>query len=172
MRPEKIYTGFLKLGVVISIFISLIVSIALIFFLKSNGFEVSWVFAIVLPLVTVIGTYLRYQLNMNVEGFAGKTIKSKNQRHIKQYLYVLFPFGIVLLASVPSYIISEYSLLGYIAIIFAAVSSEILFFRRLKNLEIEEGKDTQPIMNIGEIILFSIFVLFIGSMIILLKVAS
>jgi len=172
LRPEKIYTGFLKLGVIISIFVSIIFSIVLIFFLKSNGFKVDWVFVIVLPLLTVIGAYLRYQLNMNVEGFAGKTIRSKNQRHIKQYLYVLFPFGIVLLVSVPSYIISKYSLFGYIAIIVAAISSEILFFRRLKNLEREEGKDMQPIMNIGEVILFSIFVLFIGSMIILLKVTS
>lgn len=150
-KPEKIFLYFFIAGLVIGVIAEVFYYYFFLNYLKSSSPKTDFTFGSVFltfVILSFLGAIFNYFLSKRVSGFPLRTIESNNQRHIKQVIYIIYPFcfiGLIVL-----FLLKRIKSLNFLIYLIAVIFSWLLFFKRLKNLEEKEGKDTRPILTLGE----------------------
>ncbi|MEK6935841.1 MAG: hypothetical protein AABW67_03570 [Nanoarchaeota archaeon] len=163
IKPENIYLGFLKISTIINAIISFVIAIIIFNLLNSFGFIKVNVFlwSFLVALLIIIGSLASYWMNLNLPFFGGYWIKKSNVKGLKQIVYLIYPFGFILVILL--LIFDSSRRLDAIITLIAFIFSWFLFYWRLKNKIKEEGDDKKPILNTLEIwVIIIAFIIIVG----------
>ena len=160
LKPEKTYSNLLKFGLIIGVIIGIIAIFVIIFYPKELFIGKNFLVILILILF-IIGSFIRYQIIMKVPGMPGQVINSKNQKNIKQMIYIVIPLILIACIYLNQQIIQRYSLIYFIILLSIILITWFLFLKRLKNLEKQEGKDNSSIIKSKEMIIIAIIIIFL-----------